>query len=258
MILAPLGPILPIRNRHFMLIQIYHILGRIFRLFPKVTKIKKHAMEALFFVPINNHYICDDLSEIKNGKREPKLYQWLNALPENSVYFDVGTSYGQEVALASSFEKQNVKVVGFDCSLYLSHFCCLNKSLNRDRFDFVFAAVSDKSGQLINIKANSDTHIPPLHKKNVPYAYNVLTISLDDYSRDKDIVPSHIKIDVDGAEDRVIEGAKSLLSNKEVKEIFIEIDNKNLKLKQILVDYGFTIVWEDERAMNTEALFIRS
>ena len=48
------------------------------------------------------------------------------------------------------------------------------------------------------------------------------------------------------------------VKNKEVKEIFIEIDNKNLKLKQILVDYGFTIVWEDERAMNTEALFIRT
>ena len=241
-----------------MLLKIYHLFGRILRLFPKTIKLGKYAMRANFFVPINCHYICDDLAKMKGGKREPKLYQWLSQLPKDSVYFDIGTSFGQEVCLASSFKEQNVKVFGFDCNLYHSHFCCLNKKLNDDRFEFFFGAVSDKSGQMIEITTNSDTHIPHLHKKNVPYSYNVMTISLDDFSEKNDIVPTHIKIDVDGAENLVIKGAKSLLANQKVKEIFIEIDNKNIGLTEVLLSCGFNVVWEDKKTVNTDILFARS
>ena len=79
----------------------------------------------------------------------------------------------KEVVLASTFVARNIRVIGFDCNLYHSHFCCLNRALNNNRFEFIFCAVSDKSGQLISIETNSDTHIPQLHKKNVPYSYNV-------------------------------------------------------------------------------------
>ena len=77
-----------------MIVTIYHILGRLFRLFPKQIRIKHLNMEASFFVLINCHYVCDDLSEIANGTREPKLYKWLNDISHNSIFFDVGTNYG--------------------------------------------------------------------------------------------------------------------------------------------------------------------
>lgn len=240
-----------------MLVNTYHILGRLFRLFPKTTQIKIKNMNGRFFVPINCHYVCDDLSDMCKGRREPKLYDWLNELPINAVYFDIGTSYGQEAVLASTFVERNVKVIGFDCNLYHSHFCCLNRALNNNRFEFIFGAVSDKSGKLISIETNSDTHISQLHKKNVPYSYNIVTISLDDYSKTNKIIPTHIKIDVDGAEKLVINGAKVLLSNKTVKDIFIEIDHKNMELKETILNFGFDVVWEEKKAMNTDILFRR-
>ena len=240
-----------------MLVRVYHILGRLFRLLPKTTQIKKQNMEGTFFVPINCHYICDDLADMAKNRREPELYKWLNDMPADSVYFDIGTSYGQEATLASSFIERNVQVIGFDCNLYQGHFCCLNKALNHNRFEFVFAAVSDKSGQIISIETNSDTHIPHLHKKNVPYSYHVMTISLDDYAKQNNMSPTHLKIDVDGAETLVIKGAKSLLSNNRLKEIFIEIDHVNSGLKKTLLDYGFEAVWEDKKALNTDILFKR-
>ena len=240
-----------------MIVTIYHILGRLFRLFPKQIRIKCLNMEASFFVPINCHYVCDDLSEIADGTREPKLYEWLNDIAHNSIFFDVGTNYGQEVALVSSFIDANITVVGFDCNLYHSHFCCLNKALNNDRFSFVFAAVADKSGQSVTINTNSDTHIRHLHKKNVQYSYDVLTIALDDYAKSNKLMPTHLKIDVDGAEDLVIKGASSLMSNKTLREIFIEIDNKNKKLKNTILKYGFEVVWEEQKQTNTDILFRR-
>ena len=84
-----------------------------------------------------------------------------------------------------------------------------------------------------------------------------MTISLDDFSEKNDIVPTHIKIDVDGAENLVIKGAKSLLANQKVKEIFIEIDNKNKGLTEVLLSYGFNVVWEDKKTFNTDTLFAR-
>ena len=70
-------------------------------------------------------------------------------------------------------------------------------------------------------------------------------------------MPTHLKIDVDGAEDLVIKGASSLMSNKTLREIFIEIDNKNKKLKNTILKYGFEVVWEEQKQTNTDILFRR-
>ena len=84
-----------------MLLNFYHLLGRITRLFPNTRTLFSHGMQATFFVPVNNHYICEDLKDMENRTREPQLYAWLNALEEGAVFFDVGTSYGQESAFAA-------------------------------------------------------------------------------------------------------------------------------------------------------------
>jgi FkbM family methyltransferase len=241
-----------------MLSKVYHLAARVFRLLPKTIRIKHLDMEAAFFVPINNHYVCSDLSDLSQNKREPELYRWLNNLDTGSVLFDIGTSYGQEAALASSLIERDVRVVGFDCSLYASHFCALNKKLNDERFRFVFAAVSETSGDLMTLKSNSDTHIPRLHKKNVQYEYEVMTLALDDFSEANDIYPSHMKIDVDGAEMSVLRGASKILSSQSLKEIFIEVDEQHSGIIDLMESHGFTIDWQIHKKQNTDILFSRS
>ena len=56
-----------------MLPKLYHLLARVFRLFPKTKTIKLFDMEATFFVPINNHYVCSD-RPIFCGKRENRNF----------------------------------------------------------------------------------------------------------------------------------------------------------------------------------------
>lgn len=240
-----------------MLPTIYHLMARIFRLFPKTIKIKYLEMEATFFVPINNHYVCDDLSDIAQNRREPELYRWLNNLNAGAVLFDIGTSYGQESALASSLTKKQIQVVGFDCGLYHGHLCALNNKLNGGRFRFVFAAVSDVSGEIIKLTGNSDTHIPRLHKKNVPYEYEVMTLALDDFAATNNLYPTHLKIDVDGAELNVLKGASKILSATELIEVFVEVDNENSEVVRHMASYGFKIEWQIEKEHNSDILFSR-
>ena len=236
---------------------LYHRLARVFRLLPKTKKIKLFDMEAAFFVPINNHYVCSDLSDMAQIKREPKLYRWLNDLPQDAVLFDVGTSYGQEAALASSLVEKDVRVVGFDCSLNHSHFCVLNKTLNDDRFRFVFAAVSVRSGEVIKITGNSDTHIPRLHRKNVPYEYEVMTLALDDFARVNSLYPTHMKIDVDGAEMDVLKGAEHMLSSQTLKQVFIEVDKTHTGIVALMETHGFEVKWHLHKEQNSDILFSR-
>lgn len=241
-----------------MLLHIYHFFARVFRVLPKTRKIRLHDMEATFFVPINNHYVCDDLVDIEQKTREPELYRWLQEMEDGSVFFDVGTSYGQESALASSFRDRKVRVFGFDCSLYQSHFCALNRTLNEDRYKFTFAAISDRSGDLITVVANSDTHIAALHKKNVPYEYEVMTLALDDFARANAVMPSHLKIDVDGAEVGVLNGAREILASDAIREVFIEVDKDSEAIFDIMESNGFDVSWKLRKTNNVDVLFSKS
>jgi hypothetical protein len=83
-----------------MITRLYHLVARLLRLLPKTKHITFGQMSATFFVPIYNHYICQDLGDIIARRREPKLYQWLNSIDDHFIYFDVGTSYGQECCLS--------------------------------------------------------------------------------------------------------------------------------------------------------------
>lgn len=107
-----------------MLPRINHLMARIFRLLPKTIKVKYLEMEATFFVPINNHYVCSDLSDIAQNRREPELYRWLNKLELGTVLFDIGTSYGQESVLASSLTRKEIQVVGFRLRSLPEPFLC--------------------------------------------------------------------------------------------------------------------------------------
>ena len=234
-----------------------HFLGRLSRLLPNTTRIKTAKVNAQFFLPMFTHHVGKDLCELCKGRREPALYGWIESFDDGSVFFDVGTHYGQEVVWASCLAGKSVTVIGFDCGLLPAHCCALNRELNEKAFEFVFAAVGARSGDLVTITANSDTHIPRLHRKNVPYSYQVTSLALDDFAQQRMLFPTHLKIDVDGHERAVIDGARSLLSGTTLKEIFIEIDPVNRGLESVIESYGFTIIWENHKPQNSEYLFKR-
>lgn len=238
-----------------------HILGRLTRLLPNTTRITTDRVAADFFLPSFDHHIGKDLRALRAGAREPRLYDWIENFTDGSVFFDVGTHHGQEAVWAACQRDKTIHVTGFDCGLLQSHFCALNSALNRtingQNFDFVFAAVGATSGEMIPIEANSDTHIPRLHKKNAPYLYQVPSVALDDYAAQNNLSPTHLKIDVDGAEAEVIAGAATLLAGDVLQEIFIEIDPVNKDLADVIKTYGFHAAWERHKPENSEYLFVR-
>lgn len=91
----------------------------------------------------------------------------------------------------------------------------------------------------------------------MPYTYDVVSLALDDFATEENLFPTHLKIDVDGAELDVIKGAHMLLSSGALSDVFIEIDSDNEEIFNIMKDYGFDVVWEDRKKHNVDVLFTR-
>ena len=72
------------------------------------------------------------------------------------------------------------------------------------------------------------------------------------------MLPTHLKIDVDGAEFEVLKGAKKILKSQALKEVFIEIDNENIAIKDYMASLGFTVKWQVEKELNVDILFSKS
>ena len=108
---------------------------------------------------------------------------------------------------------------------------CLEKSMEFNKvtnMTLVKKGVSDKSGVaefFIDTKSTGGSSLVRRHvdktKKNIE---RIDLVSLDDYVRETSIVPSMVKVDVEGAENLVVFGAKNIIKNHRPNFI-IECDN---------------------------------
>lgn len=87
------------------------------------------------------------------------------------------------------------------------------------------------------------------------YDYEVMTLALDDFAKSNNVIPTHIKIDVDGAENEVLIGATNILQSETIKEVFIEIDNNNSYILELMTSLGFDISWKIIKDQNVDILF---
>ena len=85
-----------------------------------------------------------------------------------------------------------------------------------------------------------------------------MTLALDDFAKSNDFIPTHIKIDVDGAEHDVLNGATNILQSEKIRDVFIEIDNNNLTIIELMTSLGFEISWKIIKDQNTDILFSKS
>ena len=93
--------------------------------------------------------------------------------------------------------------------------------------------------------------------KNAPYSYEVSSLALDDYATSRGLFPTHLKIDVDGAEFSVLKGAEKILGNETLTDIFIEIDHENDGIFGFLEARGFSVSWRHDKPQNADVLFTR-
>jgi FkbM family methyltransferase len=167
--------------------------------------------------------------------KEPDTIRWIDGMAAGSVLVDVGANVGMYTVLAAV--TRQVTVHAFEPES--QNYALLNQNIAANQLsDRVAAyplALSDEMAAsrlfLSQFTAGGSCHSFgedvgfDLKPRGHAFAQGSFSVTLDQLVKGGAVpVPDYIKIDVDGFEHKVIEGARETLANLKVKEILVELN----------------------------------
>jgi FkbM family methyltransferase len=190
--------------------------------------------------------------------KEPDTLEWIeDFIRPGDVFYDVGANIGQYALYAAKRLQKRCRVLAFEPEAL--NYAKLNKNI----------VLNDLSGTVIPYcvavagKTGMDTFYvrrfspgASLHALGQPVGQGdeafepknvqgMIGITLDDlWGRFGLPFPTHIKIDVDGIEEEIIEGADATLSDPRLKSVLIEIYiHKGVapRIQKMFLDHGLTL-----------------
>lgn len=159
----------------------------------------------------------------KSHHSEIRLARFLiHQLNPGDVFIDVGAHYGYFSLLAAHLVGQQGKVIGFEASPTTFEIVQKNQALF-EHLQVINAAISDSNTPLSfyefpNLYSEYNTldieqfKQEEWFKEQAPKEINIQSIILDEFLSQKQLEAKLIKIDVEGAEDKVIRGLQAHLS----------------------------------------------
>ena len=178
--------------------------------------------------------------------KEPDTIDWIRGFGPGDVLVDIGANVGMYTIWAA--KTRGTRVFAFEPESQNFAVLCRNIVLNKvgDRVTAYCAALSDEAGysllHLSAFTAGGSGHTfgedvdHNLRSRSSPYTQGCMSVTLDHLVSDGVVpVPTHIKIDVDGIEHKVLAGCRETLRDARLRTILIEI-NSNLEEHRHLVD----------------------
>lgn len=169
-------------------------------------------------------------------KKEPETIRWIDGFADGDTLLDIGANVGVFTLYAAS---RGHRVIAIEPEA--ANFALLNENLFLNNFDskvraYNIALADQSGGSLLYLSEFGAARA--LHtvgreenykhqKTTAAFRQGVWQMTLDQVlSSVQDFCPNHIKIDVDGAEARIIEGAIQSLRNPHLKSVLIEINEE--------------------------------
>ena len=207
--------------------------------------------------------------------KEPWTVEWLrNAIRPGEVLYDIGANVGTFSLIAAKHSQ--ARVVAFEPGYANFARLCDNIQLNGCEHSVVPVPLplADHSG-LFGFKYRDVEPGQSRHRMKPEawrfrgaaantdrYEQPVLAMTLDAMIRTFNLpLPNHLKIDVDGTEDRVLAGAPVALQSETLRTILIEVDGvKWTGVADLLEGAGFVLdkrIERERRGAPAYGLFVR-
>lgn len=189
-------------------------------------------------------------------EKEPETIAWIQEMiKRGDILFDVGANVGVYTLFAAAFYQQDIQIFSFEPVYHNFNKLCKNIILNK--FENICKpysiGLSDKTS-LCEIHVRSTVIGSACHSLSVSiedldsqsiFEQGVAVFSLDEIV-EKGWVPSptHIKIDTDGNEEKIIQGAKKILASDSVRSVLMEItdiDNAKERIVNMMKIAGFSM-----------------
>jgi FkbM family methyltransferase len=199
---------------------------RLHRLFARLLPIRRFTVRGVTIacgLPL--HQVGTRLEAFAWATREPEVLDWIDGFAPDAVFFDIGANFGTETLYAALKPGGPRRICAFDAELIGGYNLALNLKLNRiAHVDNYAVAVGARSG-FVRVTENLNyLHVAGLDK----YATSVKhlrAVAVDDFVAETGLVPSHVKIDVDGPERAIVEGMARTLRDPALKSLMIEIND---------------------------------
>ena len=225
--------------------RIYHLLGNLLPLPITVDGINFDATTKTSMV-----------RALRLKTKEPDTINWLDDyLEAGDTFYDVGANIGvyslyaaqkgnSVVAIepeSSSYAvlNRNIHLNGYSKTIYALNLAVYNQEvlskLNIGNYQ------PGKSGHSFHDKLDSSLHLPTRKHEQAVIGMPLDTL-VNRYAMD---FPNVIKIDVDGNESKIIEGMKTILKDRRLKSIAIEIDksiDSHKEISKTLAAVGFKLL----------------
>ena len=203
--------------------------------FDETGSVSYHNKEVKFYTPTKK-----TAGRVKKiFRKEPITITWMDNMKQGDTVIDIGANVGM-YSLMSAVSR-NAKVYAFEPEASNYNLLCQNIRLNNmgDRITAYCAGNLDFDGfSVLNIANNRDVgpggscHTVDeeknfdLSRMSVAFKQGINTVMLDTFCKQMNIIPDHIKMDVDGLEHRVINGGLETI--QKARTVIIEL-NTNLK-----------------------------
>lgn len=186
--------------------------------------------------------------------KEPKTLLWIDTFQPGDLFLDIGANMGLYSLYAAL--TRGVAVLAFEPES--SNYALLNKNIFLNGLDQKIQAyalaLSDEIAlnalhlsQVVegagcnSFKDKLDFKEQPLQSK---FSQGCFAVTLDFLTEQQFIpIPQHIKIDVDGIEHKILNGAKRTLAHPAVRSVLVELNTNLLSHLQIIPfmeELGFT------------------
>lgn len=181
------------------------------------TKIETKNLKLVVPLDLKDPYQIDIFFNEKHELVEPLIISQL--LPENGIYFDVGANCGWFTRIISTCKPDSL-ILAFEPNKlafsFLSEFCSSNVLT-------LPVAVGDSSSKKLEV--NNPFYRQPSASSMKESKTGTNSVRLDDIAEKLNLRPNIIKIDVEGFEIKVLNGADKLLNI--VDHILIEVNNSD-------------------------------
>jgi len=241
-----------------------------YRSMRSLTELPAHALRAVIpwrTVTIRGLRVrlrCDNwITEWRRktyATKEPETLDWIDRqLRDASTFFDIGANVG-EFSIYAALRHPGVRVVAFEPEYANAHLLKDNLMANRlqDRVRVYSIALGSRTG-LSHLHIQDATPGAALHTessvvldltrahKPVIWREGVYAMTLDAFCQETGLSPQCMKIDVDGTELEILEGAVRTLRSPMLRSLVVEMFRESpthAACAQLLLDAGFHREWQ--------------
>lgn len=177
--------------------------------------------------------------------KEPDTIAWLREMKTGEVLVDIGANVGMYSVFSAVM--QGVRVFAFEPES--QNYALLNGNIalnqlsgqvvayplalsNRSGADALYLSQFSPGGSCHSFGAEVGFDLQP---RDSAFAQGAFSVPLDDLVKTGSIpVPDHIKLDVDGFEHKVIEGATQTLRDPKVKSLLVELNTHLAEHREVI------------------------